>query len=142
MKNDKFKKMIPSREEKRKNILKELLELLEEELDLEELNQLQELFLPAEKEESGERKSVFAQIVSEFIGIINANTQDRILYAKITYFYGNRPAQLVPCKISDKLGGRPLGRPLSRGDSVWLEFDPKKPSFLQYYNIVSTANYW
>ena len=131
---ERFRKLITSREQMKQNpanIERELRELLKQELNLEELNELKELFDFAVKEDSGERNKEF--------GIIYANygdTQDGILYVKIKEFYG--PTQLVPCRIHEKLGGRSL----SEGDAVWVEFDPQKPSFFQYFMIVSTANFW
>ena len=136
---ERFRKLITSREQMKQNpanIERELRELLKQELNLEELNELKELFDFAVKEDSGERNKEF--------GIIYANYGDGILYAKIKQFYG--PTQLVPCRIPDQLAGRIFeklgGRSLSEGDAVWVEFDPQKPSFLQYFMIVSTANFW
>ena len=120
-----FTKMITSGNWDSWNIQKELLELLDEELDVEKLWEIKQLFLlaVAEREES-HREIVFAQIIREW----PINPQEKILFARI-----DGSAQEVPCKISCKL---PLDRPLSSGDWVWLEFNPKKPFFLRYYYII------
>ena len=91
-----------------------------------------------ELEES--KKRLVAQIVGEFIDIIDENTQKKILYARITSLRDPRPQparEIVPCELCDQLRGRRV----SIGDFVWLEFDAKKPSYYYIVYIVSTVDY-
>ena len=91
-----------------------------------------------ELEES--KKRVVAQIVGEFIDIIDENTQKKILYARITSLRDPRPQparEIVPCELCDQLRGRRV----SIGDFVWREFDANKPSYYYIVYIVSTVDY-
>ena len=111
---------------------------LEESTESEKSTESTECKESQELEES--KKRLVAQIVGEFIDIIDENTQKKMLYARITSLRDPRPQparEIVPCELCDQLRGRRV----SIGDFVWLEFDANKPSYYYIVYIVSTVDY-